>query len=761
MHERGIKEMFQVAGYSLIDGRKLYAVMDTSLAEPEYEILPEEDMITLVKFDMHLFDTNGEKIELKDGVLGGEIPFVDSSEPEETTYDFDDEDEGEWTDDYEEYEEDTEPDEDEDDGESWEDEYEDATFEDEDYEDSDWLDEYEEEEDEDASTVSKLYAYLTDDQIVVLKRYYLWYSQRLFTTAQKDPTLGMKDKNALRRKQQNLENLRNTGGMWHYAGFVDMGRKGEGYCTLGHPLRYMHLAWDVTYSDIETAFFGQDYDASFEDAIESNNCIVFGIKCISDFFEVSKDCTLALQRAQRESLKDMATMYQYYESGIQQEVMDTFTVLDELVKATRSADARGAMTGKDYKFLLKPELVAFYQQFRNAKMVPPKSMIQELRDCMLGWTSHKFTGTLNKPERNTYKRFLQALVRQKNLSDFFEQTDMAYTDGSYTSDFRTGFKNYVFTYLAYESCGWYKYNADTSKDEGGASKIVKSALANMYGGAVRTLFTDVGYSVDELKKLTEIAEFYSRFSRYNDKDYFVYFKKLHGGSDILAFSLFEWDAIEESGLEGYSSKELFDVVKFVRQTGSTLSSYTRWSQIDAVESNDRKIPLDMFYKVIVWAKSILERDLADFREWTKARYDKKEEENTMTESGVPTTVEEILEYLDKADMSALTGGTYDFSKKVYETVKLSGKSPSSKQLYHIKSLYKALSGREFETKVGVDKAELDDEKKAKLAEIVADPAKYGLTADDFGVKVAKTVIETGKASEKQTKWMNQLLEKYN
>lgn len=233
-----------------------YAIQDTSTGE--IEALTGKYIEIALNYGLEI---DGASLN-----ENGSVVFSDSIqdfviEDDEEEYDEEDYEEEEYEEEEEDYEYDIDADcEDEEEYEEEEDE-EEYEIEDDDYD-------YEEDEYTKESSVGKLYSYLSEEQIKILKRYYLWFSQRIFSTAQKDPTLGMKDMRRLQAKQKDLASLRNLGGMWHYAGFIDTGYDGGGYCTLGHKLRYMHLAWDVSISDIESAFFGDEYTAEFEDVIQ-------------------------------------------------------------------------------------------------------------------------------------------------------------------------------------------------------------------------------------------------------------------------------------------------------------------------------------------------------------------------------------------------------------------------------------------------------------------------------------------------------------
>ena len=204
-----------------------YAIVDTQISI--VEAVNVDDVKALLYFGVQLQGlTYDEYGKIKEEIPIRELTYEDITEEDEEEEEY--EEDGEWEEE-EEYEEEY--------GE-FDEEYGDdeIEYDDEEYEEEDEWEEEEEYEDEDEyyddedfyaddddlsygnekSTVQKLYDFLDKEQEKLLKRYYLWYSQRLFVEANKDPNLGMKDKNRIKAKKEILDKLRNEGGMWHYAG---------------------------------------------------------------------------------------------------------------------------------------------------------------------------------------------------------------------------------------------------------------------------------------------------------------------------------------------------------------------------------------------------------------------------------------------------------------------------------------------------------------------------------------------------------------
>lgn len=721
------------------NGTLLYAVQDYDTPNSDLEIITEDELKLLVSLNLPMKDINNNILKLDGDNLNVQVEDITEYMAEDEDYD-----------DPEEYDEDDYEDTTEEDDEDYEDE-EDYTEEDyDDYED-DYDDEYiEEDEDPEGSVVSKLYELLNEDQIKVLRRYYLWYSQRLFEDAQKDPTMGFKNKNKMVKKRDSLNQIR-ADGDWRYAGFLDTGSRYAGYtCSLGHPLRYMHLAWDITVGDVETCFFGEDYNIDYESVINSNNCVIFGIKCIGDFFEVDSDCIKSLQRAQRDSLKDMSILYELYSGNNVDEIKNSFNLLDTIVEKIAHHDAKFKLVHLDtFEFTIPASMVNLYKQFRDADLVPPKSLIQEIRSCMVGWSdgkhyfSNKWAGELRYPT-DKFKVTLKAVLGNKS-NDFVNTLSSYGTQRGYISRADDVFYNYSYLMFAYECCGFYKYDAETNKDEGGRSKPVKYALSNLYKYNTHNLFDDFEFSLNYLKTLFQFTSFLAGIqpkypiSIYKGYDYTTTEDLGYSYSFYSLKSIIE-DYEKETGQSIQDCIKQFDIVRrYFRD--SFASSSRRLMDLKLPMSNDKLVLastkegvesiINNFVKVYNDLESyvndrnnkiIAEEMSKKLEEEAKAAEKKKEQEeaerkaleaqNKMADINTP---KKVVDYLKTQDLSNLSKD-FDFPKQVLDTLIRSGKEPSDKQFRHIKRLFEEVTKVKYSgVELGSERVKLIDRDDIKNA----------------------------------------------
>lgn len=604
------------------------------------------------------------------------------------------------------------------------------SFSEDDYDDYDYVDD---EEDDitvgNTSTISKLYSLLTEEQVKLLKRYYLWYSQDLFITARKDPTLGYSDKNRLAIKKSQLNNLRNSGGQWYYAGFIDTGADGGGYCTLGHKLRYMHIAWDVTVSDIQTAFFGEFYDKDIEDLLDEDSCIIFGIKCISDFFEVDSDCTHALQRAQRDSLKDMEIIYDIYTNGEVEEVINSFTLMDEIVSRIDKRDKRGRIFGGTnfVPVFKKDGLTEFYKQFRKIGLPVPKSLVQELRDNLVGWLSHKFTGTLNRPVREKYNITLERVFGKdyEMLKEIYELKDSAYR----TFNPVTTLLDIIFTY---ECCGYYKYNADTNKDEGGSSRRVRAGLLTKYSQS--KVFKD-----DKVEYTLEFAVNYARtiYDLYNNLK----------ATDIDLDYVGDMPEMRNEEYKNYSR-----ALHWFTRTGDLFYTIPEgYRHFDKIGE---------YFDLAI--RSLKELEVKKRKQEGEDEARRKEQEALEEEKNRPTPDSKVLDFFRTADVSKYAENPdFKLACDIVQTVikRYGGNSASPKQLYHLRRLYTEMTG----------KTTLNDNKQVKEAFPLKDYPEYiqaidymlSQTADSSLKSICKSIKRQQAFTKKQEYYLKQAIDLYN
>lgn len=579
--------MFSVLGRYESGGILYYAVSD-GLGGIDALTHTELRLLSLTGLQVSGVTLNGREI----AVVAEDITEQLRS-PQETDegYDFDDDYEDE--DDDEEYEdvssdsgvEYVEDDEDD------EEEYEDVTS------DDDYEFNWGESDEEEYNEVTKLYNMLTPEQVALLKRYYMWYSQRIFSNAQKDPNLGLKNKKYIADKKRKLAELRGNE-QWRYAGMVDTGSTVYGYtCSLEHPLRYMHIVCAIDgASDLDTTFFGEDFTVDVEELLDNVKNIRFGIKCVGDFFELSSDCIKALQHTQNEVVKDLKLLYNDYSLGVTQEKLDSFNFLDEIALKVGAMDMQKKAVVEGYKPIIAPVMYLAYKQFRELNMLPPKGLVQNIRSCLMGWTdgmsyfNHKWYGYLRYPQRSFYDRVLP-LFQLPHLDFTVTDNDSIFLETGYRSrDYGRAFKFSLYLAFAYRICGIYAYNADTSKDEGGSSKRIRDLMYFYNKTSTSVLFGHLPLTVRSIQA-----------------QYMVWYI-LRQVSDTSLISLLHTSpsdklGVIESYIDAYGNSRFDDLYKTLRGIlsgiGRALMDYRHKSLIDTpLWAVDKATidPMDLFTK---------------------------------------------------------------------------------------------------------------------------------------------------------------------
>ena len=764
--------MFELVG---IQG-DLFAIRDTD--DNVIDILPASKICRCLNLGLNIGGVSK--------VSDDEFEHTDEFFPKVENAEIDTEDEYYYGDDYNENFEDSEDSESDEafddgysDGKDYQDDYEEDCEDDEEFDDG-YSDEYFGEVEEEVSTVNKLYKHLNEEQIKLLKRYYLWFSQRIFDEGkQKARTLQVTNNPRKLQKQKELNVMKNNGGMWAYAGFIDMGYRGADYCTLGHPLRYVHLAWDVSVSDIETSFFGEEYNNDIEDVINSSNCIKFGIDCISDFFEIDKEYTDKLKRAQREAIKDMDFMCSYYEDNCSQEVIDSFTIADEIVNNIVKVDAKGLMLDKDYKCLVPKSLSAFYRQFRQLGMIVPKSLIQEIRDNLIGWESHKFIG-FKYPDWTKLNKVVLSVVGKSA-----ESLTNGVSDYTYTS-YATAVKDYFVDFFELKSCGYYEFNADNFKDEGGASKPVKQQLYAIKSNVTKSFWSDCEYTFAFIRRLVtfnsttlglkDIVSSYStcrEVFRMNSNRYELDEKDLSLDYDMLK----HYD--EEFGTDLYNIiDDLKDMQRLSRRV--CRKSYNECYSLNEVQDSlNKKIEVAVaeLPKYKSYAYSVLNTRVSEYNqkkidEENKMRAEEEERERKLEEkrlaeeeakkkeleeannSSEKLSDDEIIEYCYKNKLKVKGVAKLKFPLTVLDTVHKTSKH-SPKQMLYILKVYEELTGVVIESDAKPQKTSLDDRKDIEDAidKVLADPDLLENTEDMEKVYAILTSIKKYRTlSERQMKY---------
>ena len=124
---------------------------------------------------------------------------------------------------------------------------------------------------------NNIYDFLNENQIKVIQKYYGIYTKFLFKRLMGSLRLQVSPS-----KAKKLIELKGSG-MWEFAGMVDMRVRGAATCELGHPLRYVYYAQNVTNGEI----------------------LQFGSRCVGDFFSIDDEGIKALSKVKEVMFNEM------------------------------------------------------------------------------------------------------------------------------------------------------------------------------------------------------------------------------------------------------------------------------------------------------------------------------------------------------------------------------------------------------------------------------------------------------------------------
>ena len=507
----GLKVNIGVDGITYSNGEISY---DSSLlVQPEPENIMDSEYIDDVEVDDTEYYDDDEDAEYSEDE--SEEEYSDEDEDSDT-YDYDDEGT------YEEEETYVDDDEDSD------------TY---DYDDE-GVDYYEEA----PSVMSELYALLKPEQIKVLQNYYLWVTQNIFLKGNKSSRLTITKNTSARqasiisKKKAFAENAKKVG-TWNYAGFIDMGSVCE-TCTFGHPLRYVHLAWNVANTDIgytneetgvnittDLGFWGESYNPNFEEILDDDNpnVIKFGLDCVLDFFDIDENCKHSLQYAQSVSKKDMELLLDIYKENKVEEYKASFDLTKEAVAAVTKIVVTSQLMKKQPP--VDSALVLFFKQFNDADMLYPKSLVQLFRNQLTRWNAasatdfmkaHKIVGEPHRISTDDFYFGMNLITNIKNTEDVFNTAFKTAGRGSFRFDvsssnnFWGALLNYFYMYFYREVCGAYAYDPYSKlyKDEGGTSKPMKSWFNGSYMIIKDKMFDNYTFHIDYMKNLVKFLELY-------------------------------------------------------------------------------------------------------------------------------------------------------------------------------------------------------------------------------------------------------------
>lgn len=784
-------------------------------SEPEEEDEPDDNILG----DDYDFEDDSEDDDFEeDGGEDSEDDFEEDFEEDLNDDDFEEDDfEDSFSDD--DYEDDDEDDsEDDDDFEDEEEDSDDDDFEDEDdYYD---LDDFEYEDDGvHDSTLIDFYDLLREDtvhgdeKVSLIKQYYLWYSRHILTNAEDDNFyFTVQNNSRMKKKQEVLDNIRQASDTWVYAGCIDFGSEDE-FCTLGHRLRYVHLAWDANKKELDDIYYMDSFDEKINEIINSDYCVKFGVKCITDFFQVSPECAIRLQHAQRDALKDMEILYNIYKEGTYvDEINASFGVADDIVsriflndkfnsimenKEIEENRLKGVHTLDNNEYIGGRGFAVFYKKFRKLGLIPPKSLMLELRDNIIGWTSHKYyisrLRRLKSPDFTVFRRNL--------IKIFGDEVDLLLRD---TSEKFNGVPySWVLVFIEclfmYEICGYYKYDGQTNTDEGGASNASRSCIGELYHRQ-KSRVSDAPHTTAFIDELVEFAVCYDK---YKSKIKGNLTSSLQVQEDNGVFQVVKGDKHSTQYLEEYDSN-LYNNKEKIEECFNEYSTYRRVETYEGFESLKEEVSSLIEYfesqetqeKISGYSDFVRSKlqEIADEgnkkaeedairrqaeqklrEEEEKARKEQEEkarqerESKGVTEDGYTTkSNDEVLDYIKEHvdELNGVLKKELSFPLQVLDTVTKSNKYSES-QFYYVSKIYTALTDEKVKDPRVNGKIYLRDDKElaTQIKEIIADRSLIaGVGKDqkdtDKHYDILCSVDKFGSMSPKQKAYVDRAIAKY-
>lgn len=566
------------------------------------------------------------------------------------------------------------------------------------------------------------------------------------------------------------------------------------YCTFNDPVRYMHVAWDVSVSDLDTNFYGQMVSQDLEDLINSNNCIKFGLTCTAEFFDIAKNSEAfkALENVQNVCKKDMELLQAEYEKGDihKQHIMSKFTILDSIVRDLLVLSTKvQLLKGEE---LLPTRLLTLYQNMRKTGMIIPKSFIQFVRDFLVDWDTHKFidrsknfphlynsvgslagTKTGKSSSKSCYERVnlvLSGVVGRKSnaMQAILLRQSTNYRLSAYGGKerFEVGMVLYMTAFFVYKLCGHYEYDAINQGDEGGKDSdkggYGKHAqeLKYFYQRLRRALPDDIEYSRDYLVKLCEAADLVEKLTECFNFNFITRVIIKNSRTEEYEIKVISPDDADYNDSRrrsyAFAFKHYDDQLVGVLEDNIT-NVYTTFPNMTLTNWLATYNTLLGYLQTVIAAFPAFEEDYIN-KEATRLneKVIKRKEASTSAEVNTPVeveTIESATKFLLEADLENLDP-VYDFAKSIVGTLRKSQKQPTLRQWEFIKPLYEHLVGHTFTGK-GLD---VPDEKTSLKA--VKWVLNHSDAVDKFTYDVCKTINNTGKISPKQMRFVEKAIQAY-
>lgn len=506
--------------------------------------------------------------------------------------------------------------------------------------------------------VNRLYSLLSDEQKDALKRYYLWSSQILFNGAPSGGSLKMTSKKAA-DKQAKLDSLKKQGQDWVYAGFIDLEFHGAGHCTFGHALRFEHFAWDISYADLDTEFWGIDRSSVNWDKIntlvDAGHVIKFGIDCVGDFFDVPKETLSAIKSMQTQSLAEMEEMCKILLDPVKtQNAKNSFGIFEALADSVLSEETRKKLFGKS-DLGDNYTLLGFYAEFKKKGMLYPRSLVKRIQDVFLNRTTHKYKTA--KPLSDDV--VVANLKRLRGVdTSYLQKKYSGETISRSSSDFS---RIYLENLFFIQSGGIYGYNpyseSPRDRDEG-----MKNTNSRSYFNRI------TGTSDYDEKVIREVMKSY--------QGYPALFNQIRGygitkcGSfDDIQFTPSYVAIVNKvqyllDRLKGYPDLDSIEISRLERNNGvlqrSSISKYSRSDLMCFWAEYNSDVDISSSGRIVKIGSDVGITTLSELCEYLENRY------NKITQ-GIEILKIKIAEHDDKAIVDSIKEHEESLAKKVSES----------------------------------------------------------------------------------------------
>lgn len=564
-----------------------------------------------------------------------------------------------------------------------------------------------------------------------------------------------------------------------------------------------HFAAKTTKVNLDKIFTGTNESANFTmdiDSItdarnpQSENYISMGLQGTSEFFQVDASLIKVLASINKTVVDEMTSLYNIYQPNesfkvsdegvfinssyntvayeipahLQQEFKLFYEFMDFAVASTsrqlilHNEQDASFRNHNSEKVALTKELVYFYNIMRKNGLIIPKSLVQLIRDEMVGWSwykksmiedlGHKYLKNLPHPyfDRLAIKLNLVYANKYAQLSKILKDNsdsiihNIKYECNSGSRRLRIIDRDSLYTFLAlylenfyqYEICSnLYRYNPydKNNKEEGGDSQSAISQYNFVTKGFATDCFTDVEFTHEYLSKLESFFRLFESitFDSSNFKAYRLDTNYDTGISSVKEIDIsesdlssnvnlvrnaikdyVEHDNSKQTFLDAFDMISLFYVPHRRYYTMSNRFFFNR--NIDVVKdelSNSIQIIKDNVAEFNDWFKQSVEARCKEKNEFEAQKVAKLQEvKDTLQQVSTTNVVTDtdIFKAMKQMDLSAyVNDANFGWVVEMIEKFKKNSGRPTPKQMFWIKKFYAHITGKKVSSTNGLQATQPD------------------------------------------------------